>query len=185
MRQRTGLSRRGDSAMALGKDETRDLYRRRAPRYDLAVQLYRLAGCPRPRPPRWRHRGRDRLRDRAELSVAREGRGPPGADRRRRPHRCHAPRSQGKGPPGGLDERRSGAVRCCSVRVPRGRERCPLDPGPHPRPGVRHRHPPSRRGARAGHPWESVRRYLREVSFREFYFGALYLSVGTRDGERS
>ena len=30
--------------MALGKDETRDLYRRRAPGYDLAVQLYRLAG---------------------------------------------------------------------------------------------------------------------------------------------
>jgi demethylmenaquinone methyltransferase/2-methoxy-6-polyprenyl-1,4-benzoquinol methylase len=28
------------------------------------------------------------------------------------------------------------------------------------------------------HPWESVRRYLREVMFREFYFGALYLSVG-------
>ena len=28
------------------------------------------------------------------------------------------------------------------------------------------------------HPWESVRRYLREVEYREFYFGALYLSVG-------
>ena len=28
------------------------------------------------------------------------------------------------------------------------------------------------------HPWESIRAYLREVTFREFYFGALYLSVG-------
>ena len=28
------------------------------------------------------------------------------------------------------------------------------------------------------HPWESVRRYLQEVEYREFYFGALYLSVG-------
>lgn len=28
------------------------------------------------------------------------------------------------------------------------------------------------------HPWESVRRYTEELSFREFYFGALYLSVG-------
>jgi len=32
------------------------------------------------------------------------------------------------------------------------------------------------------HPWESVRRYLREVEFREYYFGALYLSVGSKDG---
>jgi demethylmenaquinone methyltransferase/2-methoxy-6-polyprenyl-1,4-benzoquinol methylase len=28
------------------------------------------------------------------------------------------------------------------------------------------------------HPWESVRRYFREVCFREFYHGAIYLSVG-------
>jgi demethylmenaquinone methyltransferase/2-methoxy-6-polyprenyl-1,4-benzoquinol methylase len=28
------------------------------------------------------------------------------------------------------------------------------------------------------HPWESIRRYLSEVLFREYYFGALYLSVG-------
>lgn len=28
------------------------------------------------------------------------------------------------------------------------------------------------------HPWESVERYLRPILFREFYFGALYLSVG-------
>jgi ubiquinone/menaquinone biosynthesis C-methylase UbiE len=28
------------------------------------------------------------------------------------------------------------------------------------------------------HPWESVGRYLRPVMFREFYFGAIYLSVG-------
>jgi ubiquinone/menaquinone biosynthesis C-methylase UbiE len=34
------------------------------------------------------------------------------------------------------------------------------------------------------HPWESVRRHLREVTFREFYWGALYLSVGERDGDR-
>lgn len=27
-------------------------------------------------------------------------------------------------------------------------------------------------------PWESVRRYTNEVVFREYYFGALYLSVG-------
>lgn len=32
--------------MALTKRETRDLYRRRAKRYDLAVQLYRLVGLP-------------------------------------------------------------------------------------------------------------------------------------------
>lgn len=30
------------------------------------------------------------------------------------------------------------------------------------------------------HPWESIRRYLREVEYREFYFGALFLSVGER-----
>ena len=30
--------------MILGKDATRDLYRKRARRYDLAVQLYRLVG---------------------------------------------------------------------------------------------------------------------------------------------
>jgi hypothetical protein len=28
------------------------------------------------------------------------------------------------------------------------------------------------------HPWESVRRYFQEVEYHEFYFGALYLSVG-------
>mgnify|MGYP001186059066 CR=1 FL=1 len=28
------------------------------------------------------------------------------------------------------------------------------------------------------HPWESVRRYTEEQMYREFYFGALYLSVG-------
>lgn len=30
------------------------------------------------------------------------------------------------------------------------------------------------------HPWESVRRYLQEIEFREVYGGALYLSVGER-----
>lgn len=28
------------------------------------------------------------------------------------------------------------------------------------------------------HPWESVRRYLAEVAYQEFYLGAVYLSVG-------
>lgn len=28
------------------------------------------------------------------------------------------------------------------------------------------------------HPWEVVRKFMREVEYREFYFGALYLSVG-------
>jgi len=28
------------------------------------------------------------------------------------------------------------------------------------------------------HPWESVQRYLTEVEYREFYLGAVYLSVG-------
>lgn len=32
------------------------------------------------------------------------------------------------------------------------------------------------------HPWESIRRYTREVLFREFYFGGLYLSVGESHG---
>lgn len=32
------------------------------------------------------------------------------------------------------------------------------------------------------HPWESVRRHLVEVLFREYYFGALYLSVGEAPG---
>jgi demethylmenaquinone methyltransferase/2-methoxy-6-polyprenyl-1,4-benzoquinol methylase len=32
------------------------------------------------------------------------------------------------------------------------------------------------------HPWEAVRRYLTEVEFREYYFGALYLSVGEKPG---
>ncbi len=31
-------------------------------------------------------------------------------------------------------------------------------------------------------PRESVRRHLDEVTFKEFYFGALYLSVGRRPG---
>lgn len=30
----------------------------------------------------------------------------------------------------------------------------------------------------ARHPWESVQRYLTEVEYREFYLGAVYLSVG-------
>lgn len=30
------------------------------------------------------------------------------------------------------------------------------------------------------HPWESIRRYLTEVDFREYYFGALYLCVGEK-----
>jgi len=30
------------------------------------------------------------------------------------------------------------------------------------------------------HPWESVRKHLREVEFREFYAGALYISIGER-----
>lgn len=30
------------------------------------------------------------------------------------------------------------------------------------------------------HPWESIRQYLTEVAFKEFYFGALYLSVGEK-----
>lgn len=34
------------------------------------------------------------------------------------------------------------------------------------------------------HPWESVRRHMREVEYREFYLGALYLSVGERVSAR-
>lgn len=30
------------------------------------------------------------------------------------------------------------------------------------------------------HPWESIRRHLAEVMFKEFFFGALYLSVGEK-----
>jgi demethylmenaquinone methyltransferase/2-methoxy-6-polyprenyl-1,4-benzoquinol methylase len=30
------------------------------------------------------------------------------------------------------------------------------------------------------HPWESIRNYLKEVTFQEYYFGALYLSVGEK-----
>ncbi|MBU2499126.1 MAG: class I SAM-dependent methyltransferase [Proteobacteria bacterium] len=30
------------------------------------------------------------------------------------------------------------------------------------------------------HPWESIRRYLKEIQYKEYYFGALYLSVGER-----
>ena len=32
------------------------------------------------------------------------------------------------------------------------------------------------------HPWESIRRHLHEVCFREFYHGAMYLSVGEKVG---
>lgn len=32
------------------------------------------------------------------------------------------------------------------------------------------------------HPWESVRRYLREEEFHELFFGALYISVGRSVG---
>ena len=32
------------------------------------------------------------------------------------------------------------------------------------------------------HPWESVRRHLKEVEYRELYFGALFLSVGESAG---
>jgi hypothetical protein len=32
----------------------------------------------------------------------------------------------------------------------------------------------------ARRPWESVRRYLREVRYREYYLGAIYLCVGER-----
>ena len=28
------------------------------------------------------------------------------------------------------------------------------------------------------HPWESIRRHLKEIVYREFLFGAAYLSVG-------
>lgn len=34
------------------------------------------------------------------------------------------------------------------------------------------------------HPWESVRRYLTETEFREYYFGAVYLCVGRKDQRR-
>ncbi|WP_186408643.1 hypothetical protein [Candidatus Accumulibacter aalborgensis] len=33
-----------EAAMMLNREETRDLYRRRAKRYDLSIQLYRLSG---------------------------------------------------------------------------------------------------------------------------------------------
>jgi len=33
------------------------------------------------------------------------------------------------------------------------------------------------------HPWVSIRRYLTEVKFREYYFGALYLCVGEKSAE--
>ncbi|MEP7187692.1 MAG: methyltransferase domain-containing protein [Roseiflexaceae bacterium] len=32
------------------------------------------------------------------------------------------------------------------------------------------------------HPWESVRRYLIETQYREYYFGALYLCAGQKAG---
>lgn len=31
------------------------------------------------------------------------------------------------------------------------------------------------------HPWEALRHHLHEVDFREYCFGALYLSVGEKD----
>ena len=34
------------------------------------------------------------------------------------------------------------------------------------------------------HPWESINEYLHEVIFREFYFGALYLSVGEKKNSK-
>jgi ubiquinone/menaquinone biosynthesis C-methylase UbiE len=34
------------------------------------------------------------------------------------------------------------------------------------------------------HPWESIRRHLKEVEYREFLFGAAYLSVGERRKKR-
>lgn len=33
------------------------------------------------------------------------------------------------------------------------------------------------------HPWESVRQYLIEINYQEYYFGALYLSVGAKASE--
>jgi demethylmenaquinone methyltransferase/2-methoxy-6-polyprenyl-1,4-benzoquinol methylase len=32
------------------------------------------------------------------------------------------------------------------------------------------------------HPWESIRRYLIETEYKEYYFGALYLCVGKKPG---
>ncbi len=32
------------------------------------------------------------------------------------------------------------------------------------------------------HPWESIRRYLAETEYREYYFGALYLCAGKKAG---
>jgi ubiquinone/menaquinone biosynthesis C-methylase UbiE len=32
------------------------------------------------------------------------------------------------------------------------------------------------------HPWESIRRHLTEIEFREYYFGAVYLCVGEKAG---
>lgn len=96
--------------MALGKDETRDLYRQRARRYDLAVHLYRLAGF------RVRHYREEAVR----ALCLRDG------------------------------------DTVVEIGCGTGLNFMLLE-----------------------------KRYLREVSFREFYFGALYLSVGTRDRERS
>lgn len=33
------------------------------------------------------------------------------------------------------------------------------------------------------HPWESIRRYLTETEYREYYFGALYLCAGQKPGQ--
>jgi hypothetical protein len=30
------------------------------------------------------------------------------------------------------------------------------------------------------HPWESIRRYLPEVEYKEYYFGSAYLCVGKK-----
>jgi hypothetical protein len=32
------------------------------------------------------------------------------------------------------------------------------------------------------HPWESIRRYLIETEYKEYYFGALYLCAGKKAG---
>jgi ubiquinone/menaquinone biosynthesis C-methylase UbiE len=34
------------------------------------------------------------------------------------------------------------------------------------------------------HPWESLKRYLKPVSFRELYFGGMYVAVGEKKGRR-
>ncbi len=219
--------------MVLGKDETRDLYRRRAPRYDLAVQLYRLAGF------RLRHYREAAVRALAlrdgdtvveigcgtglnfpllEEAVGHRGR-IVGVDltdamlqeARDRVHRegwtnvdlveCDAARYEFPEAVNGVistlaltlvPEYDAVIRRAAEALAPGGRIAI-LDmkePAGWPpwlvRLAVHLTRPYGVTLELADrHPWESVRRYLREVSFREFYFGALYLSVGTRDGERS